>query len=151
MSAAVRKAVVDKLFFQSSSERQDILNESVVKTELVGLLEYLQAKGYYIEITAVTTDHHPDGYLSSQPGGAGTHQYGWAVDCWPLNSAKPGDYMDQTTHSFRQFLKDATGYPYTMQVGLGGAAFLQANMDVLCAYGFQDDGSDHVHLGTKPG
>ena len=142
MSDTTRNLVVSKLIFQKGIQRSDLLNASFTDSSLIAMLYYLvQLKGYHIEITAVRSDHHDDGQ------GPGLHAAGLAVDCWPLLDAHQGDYLDATTQAFRSFLTDVSKAPYYYDTGLGGSAFLPANM---IGNAFQDSAQDHVHCGVLP-
>ena len=141
----VAKACRAQLYSQTS----DLLDPNQTQTEIIALLDYLQKRGHRIELTAVRSDHHDDSDLSTPSFFFGTHAHGWAVDCWPLNSDKAGDYMDPGSHNFRQFLKDASTAPFLMQIGLAGAANTAANQQAAGITAFVDDGGDHVHLGTR--
>jgi len=138
-----RAALCDRLVFQNDTQRSDLMNVNLTQTTLISAGLFMLTKGYHIEITAVKTDHSNDSYL-----GYHCHYNGFCWDCWPLNSAQPGDYMDPTTHNFRQFLVDLTHAPFILQVGLAGTAYSAENMNSLGSLGFQDDGADHVHVGT---
>jgi hypothetical protein len=143
MSEQTRESLVSKLFFQDTDSKTDLLNPDLTSTNLIAILVSVLAAGYNLEITAVRTDHHPDGYL-----GVHSHQAGRAVDCWPLNSPKMGDYMDPNTSDFMMFLRDTKRINQVAQIGLGGSAFTTSNVAVLGSLGFQDNGADHVHIGT---
>jgi hypothetical protein len=143
MSMEVREELVSKLIFQDEDSKSDLLNPQLTDTELINVLMELLDEGHRIEITAVRTDHHPDGYL-----GVHSHQVGRAVDCWPLNSLTAGDYADENGMTFSLFLSDLRKDPLVAQVGLGGSAFTVGNMKVLGPLGFQDNGADHVHIGV---
>lgn len=149
MSQAVRESVVAKLIFQNESQRTDLLNESLTQTELIALLEYLTNKGHHLEITAVLTDHHDDSGLNPNPPHVGTHAHGWAIDCWPLNTPTPGDYVDSSTHEFRQFLIDAAQGPCLYQIGLTEDAYTTININAAGPTVFEDDGGSHCHLGVS--
>ncbi len=142
MSIESRQNLVSKLFFQDTDSKSDLLNPNLTSTYLISILEDLVNLGHFIEITAVRTDHHPDGYL-----GVHSHQAGRAVDCWPLNSPKAGDYASAEGMCMRMFLMDLKKDSLVAQVGLGGSAFTTGNMNLLGDLGFQDNGADHVHIG----
>lgn len=148
-SIETRQLLVAKLFFQTESQKKDLLNPSITQTELIARLMHLINEGYYFEITRVQSDHHDD------CEGHGCHHAGWAVDCWPLITAKAGDYLDASTGAFRAFLAACAKVPYLMQIGLGGSAWSTANVEATGlslndASVFEDDGQDHVHLGVRP-
>lgn len=142
MSLEARKSLCKGLFFQDLESKSDLLNPNLTSTYLISILVQILAKGHNLEITAVRTDHHPDGYL-----GVHSHQAGRAVDLWPLNSPKMGDYQDANSLDFMWFLRDLKRINEVAQVGLGGSAFTVSNMSVLGSLGFKDDGEDHVHVG----
>lgn len=143
MSEQARETLVSKLFFQDAESKSDLLDVNITSTNLIEMLVEVTSRGYHLEITAVRTDHHPDGYL-----GVHSHQAGRAVDCWPLNSPKMGDYMDPNCIDFLWFLRDTKRINQVAQIGLGGSAFTTSNMAVLGSLGFQDNGADHVHIGV---
>jgi len=143
-----RKDLVDDghLVFQRASQRSDLLDPNMIQTQVIAMLIYLtEHLGYDIEITALRSDHHDDSDLS--PNGVGTHAHGWGVDCWPLSDDNPGNYMVQDTHPFRQFLWDAAHGPFLLQIGLGGAAYNQGDIEAAGSTAFEDSASDHVHIG----
>jgi hypothetical protein len=142
VSIEARRSLVSKLFFQDSASKSDLQDPNLTDTDLIAVLTELLHHGHFIEITAVRTDHHPDGYL-----GPHSHQAGKAVDCWPLNSPKAGDYLDPNGMRFRQFLMDLMKEINAVQVGLGGTANTTGNMLLLGKKGFPDNGADHVHIG----
>ena len=147
MSQAARIALVAKLVFQDDSQKSDLLNEQLTSTNLIAALTSLVDAGHHIEVTAVRSDHHDDG------PGPGLHAGGYAVDCWPLADATPGNYLDPGTQAFRDFLAACAKAPDRMQVGLGGAAYSAANvaatgLSLDDASVFHDDDEDHVHLGV---
>jgi hypothetical protein len=145
MSLAMRQQVVSKLVFQDATQKSDLLDLNITNSGLIAMLHYLTCVlAYHFEVTAVKDDHHNDG------DGPGLHWSGNACDGWPLNSGKPGDYMDQTAPSFQRFLQDVANGPYYYDTGLGGSAYTSANMKAAGPAAFKDDGQDHVHIGTKP-
>lgn len=131
-------------FFQSASQWQDLLDAGKTQTWLIALLTDIVNKGHIIEFTAVKSDHHND-------SGLGTHCHfnGWCVDCWPLASATPGDYLDASDARFTKFCHDAGFDPHEYQEGLAGSAYTHDNVVAAGSGVFQDDGGDHVHLGAK--
>lgn len=143
MSIEARRSLVDRLFFQDSASKSDLLDPNLTNTNLIEVLTELLQHGHLIEITAVRTDHHPDGYL-----GPHSHQAGKAVDCWPLIRSKAGDYLDPNGMRFRQFLMDLMKEVNVVQAGLGGTANTKGNMILLGKKGFADNGADHVHIGV---
>jgi hypothetical protein len=149
-SSQTRQWVAARLFYQDSTQKSDILDPNKTQTELIAALQSLLKKGYHIELTAVNSDHHDDTNLNPTPPYCGVHAHGWAVDCWPLNSATPGDWVDASTHIFRQFLVDISKVPFYMQTGLvGDGADSAANFQAAGPGAFQDDGGAHIHIGTK--
>src|SRR5271155_3090431 len=143
MSLEARQSLVEKLIFQDESSKSDLLDPNLTDTNLIEVLIELEGLGHNIEITAVRTDHHPDGYL-----GKHSHQAGRAADCWPLLSPTAGDYANENGMAFNLFLEDLRKNSLIAQVGLGGSAFTVGNMRVLGSLGFQDNGADHVHIGV---
>lgn len=142
MSVEVRESLVKRLFFQDLASKSDLLDPNLTDTYLIEILTEILDRGYFLEITAVRTDHGPDGYL-----GVHSHQAGRAVDCWPLISAKQNDYLDEDSATFRTFLSTLTKIQDIAQVGLGGTANSTYNMSLLGSLGFVDNGQDHVHIG----
>jgi hypothetical protein len=143
---ATRLWVASRLVYQDTGpQKSDVLSISHgAQTELIAFLEYMLKRGHLLEATAIRSDHSCDGI------GVGYHYQGWAIDCWPLNSSNPGDYMDQFSHNFRQFLKDAIDGPFYFQTGLGGSANIEANQ-IAAGHGwFADNTEDHVHFGVRP-
>jgi hypothetical protein len=143
----MRERLVARLIFQRDSQRSDLLDPASTNTALIAALYALTEGGHHLEITAVRTDHHFDGE------GDGYHASGCAVDLWPLVDGTQGNYVSPETLAFRSFLQAVADVPYRMQVGLGGSAWTQANveatgLDLASASVFQDDGEDHVHLGV---
>lgn len=153
MSQEQRDALVASgaLFFQDGTQSTDLQNVDFTQTELIAALCFLVfERGWPIEITAVRSDHHDDSDLSAGPDFIGTHAHGWAVDCWPLNTRKAGDYIDATVGRFQRFLADVAESPFLYQIGLAGSSWTGTNQIAAGATVFQDDGADHVHIGVKP-
>jgi hypothetical protein len=157
MSAQVREALVasPRTVFQTElAMHRDLLDptDGGTRTELIALLAHLVFdKQWAIEFTAIRTGHHDDTGLNPTPPHAGTHAAGWAVDCWPLASTTPGDYLDAGDERFRAFLRDVAQAPYHMQTGLvGDGADSAENFAAAGPTAFQDDGSPHVHIGAQP-
>jgi hypothetical protein len=144
MSIAARVALCEKLVFQRPSQRTDLETVGVTQTQLIALLLDLTGKGHHIEITAVKSDHSDDGIL-----GEHSHYNGYCVDCWPLASATPGDYLDASDSRFQKFLRDAAASAWLYQIGLAGSAWTDANAAAAGPTAFHDDGADHVHLGAQ--
>lgn len=145
MSLEARKALVDSpnTFFQSESQREDLLNIKATKTGLIGLLTDLVSQGFFIEFTAIKSDHHDDSAL-----GLHCHFKGFCADCWPLASAKAGDYLDANDPRFQNFLRAAAKSAFLHQVGLAGSAYTEANAEAAGLTCFHDSGPDHIHLGA---
>ena len=151
MSIATRQWIVShpNTKFQNDSQKNDLLNSSATKTELIAFLQYMIQKKWIIEFTAICSDHHDDTPLcTAGPPYCGTHAKGWAVDCWPLNSPKAGDYIDAGDPRFQAFLSTAMHAPFYMQTGLGGSANSPINQIAAGADWFPDSEADHVHFGT---
>ena len=147
MSAQARESLVNSpsTFFQKDSQRSDLLDETITKTELIALLIYLVDNGYYLEFTAIKSDHRDDSAL-----GYHCHFNGFCADVWPLASQKAGDYIDASDVRFRLFLHDACVSPWLYQIGLvGDGADSAANFAAAGPTAFQDDGGPHVHLGAN--
>ena len=149
MSIEARQAIVQssRTFFQVDSQRSDLLDPNITQTQLIAFLTHILAQGWAIEFTAICSDHHDDSCLTSPPY-CGTHAKGWAVDCWPLNTPKAGDYMDAGDPHFQKFLSQAMNAPFYMQTGLGGSANTGANQVAAGGAWFPDSDADHVHFGT---
>jgi hypothetical protein len=143
MSIAERNLIIEKLVFQDSTQAADLADPDMTQSCLIAYLAYMIGLGWHIEITAVRSDHSNDAAL-----GEFCHQYGYCVDCWPLASATPGDYLDASSLRFQQFLADAAASPWCWQIGLAGEADTEANMKACGQKGFVDDGADHIHLGS---
>lgn len=150
MSTQARVQLVNsgRLIFQDESQKTDLLDPNKTQTEVVAMLVYL-IREFYIELTAVCSDHHDDSGLNPTPPHEGTHAGGWAFDCWPLNSRTPGDYIDQNSGHFRDFLGAIAQGPFYYQTGLAGEAYSEANMAAAGARAFQDSGADHIHIGVQ--
>jgi hypothetical protein len=148
MSLAVREKLVARLVFQDESQKSDLLDPNMTQTELIAMLGALAAI-WHIEVTAVRSDHHDDSGLNPTPPNYGTHAHGWAIDCWPLRSGTPGDYLDAGDPLFQRFLKDASGLHFLLQIGLAGSADTPINHAAAGETVFSDDGPDHVHISAK--
>lgn len=142
MSLQKRQEVVDRLFFQDEGSKSDLLDPNLTNTNLIAMLDHLHVMGFFMEVTAVRSDHHPDGYL-----GKHSHQAGNAIDLWPLKNREAGNYLDENSRDFQLFLHYAQADNLCFQVGLGGSANNAHNVAILGPKGFIDNGSDHVHLG----
>jgi hypothetical protein len=144
VSIAARAALCKALFFQADSQRSDLMDPTVTKTELVALLLGLTDLGWHIEITSVKTDHSDDSNL-----GLYCHANGYAADLWPLLTAQAGDYLDAGSSAFTKFLADLRASPWLYQIGLGGSAWSPGNAYTAGPSAFRDDGEDHVHVGAS--
>lgn len=145
MSQQARELLVNSghLIFQKPSQKTDLETVGVTQTGLIGLLLGLTNKGWYIELTAVKSDHGNDAGL-----GEHCHFNGYCADGWPLASATPGDYLDAHDPRFAQFLEDLSESPFLHQVGLAGSADCAADLRVAGPTAFEDEGADHIHLGA---
>jgi hypothetical protein len=144
MSEKAREALVNsgRLIFTDGTQKTDLLDPTKTQTELIAFLVHLTQYGWF-QVTAVRTDHSDDSAL-----GVDCHANGYCIDGWPLETESPGDFLDPDSDLFTGFLKKALGSPFLLNIGLGGSAYTEKNMVTLAGYGFQDDGQDHVHLGT---
>ena len=162
-SQNLRQELVGRLIFQDeATQAGDLLLAAPsphatfagTQPQLVSYLLSLLDAGHYIEITAVQTGHHNDGYKG--------HAGGYAVDCWPLASPNPGDYLAATDPRFARFLEDAAASKFRYQIGLVGDGADSAENFALAISAaqtggnyeagvtvFQDDGGPHVHLGAN--
>lgn len=134
-----------RTIFQRDSQRSDLLDPNMTSSGLIVALQWLVlARGYILEFTAIRTDHHDDSAL-----GPFAHWQARAVDFWTLNSCNAGDYVDPTTHAFRQFLVDLYRAPGHAQTGLAGSANTEACRRAAGPNYFPDSGADHVHFGVR--
>jgi hypothetical protein len=154
MSLEARSKLVDSpnTVFTHDSQRTDLLDPAKTNTDLVALLLELVAKGHIIGFTAIHSDHHDDSGLAPGPLHVGTHQGGaqggYAADCWPMASKKPGDFLDANDSRFVAFCHDVGIGSFEFQRGLAGSALTH---DAITAAGrgfFQDSGGDHIHIGV---
>jgi hypothetical protein len=146
MSLQARQWVVNHPhthFSSPTSQHADLLNESATKTELIQLLTDLLNKGHIIYFTAIKSDHHDDSGL-----GLHCHYNGYAVDCWPMKSDIPADWLDASDPKFLEFLKDIGIDTEHYQTGLAGSAYTHEAVTAAGHGVFQDDGGDHVHCGV---
>lgn len=145
MSLETREALINSghLFPQNPSQFNDLLDDTKTQTTLIAFLQHMVEGGFYIELTSVKSDHSDDSDL-----GEFCHFNGFCVDCWPLNTPKAGDYMDENIPRFQSFLEYAAKAPYFYQTGLGGAADTPANRIAAGPTVFNDNDEDHVHFGT---
>jgi hypothetical protein len=146
VSIEAREALVDspQTIFQRDSQRSDLLDPTITQTGLIALLADLISKGWFIEFTAVKTDHHDDSAL-----GLYCHFNGFCADCWPLASANAGDYLDATDPRFVAFCADIAIAIDLFQVGLAGTAWTPKAIAAAGPTCFHDDGADHVHLSAR--
>ncbi len=150
MSIGARIALVRPgggLVFQAASQRTDLINPLMTQTQMIAGLQWLVAKGHILAVTAVRSDHHDDSYLS--PDGVGTHARGYAIDCWPLQSKKMGDWVPVAGPEIETFLRDARLMPYIMQIGLTADCYSSANIAAAGPSVYLDDGGPHAHLGFR--
>lgn len=133
------------LIFRSDQQKTDLLNPGIT---CYGLVLYLTDlcinKGYYIEVTAIKSDHSNDSSL-----GVHCHFFGWCIDCWPLNSATEGNYMLPDSPEMLKFLHDAGVDVNRWQIGEAGTAWTHAEAIAAGSSVFHDDGADHIHLGAR--
>ncbi|HEY6288098.1 MAG TPA: hypothetical protein VIW48_01510 [Nitrospiraceae bacterium] len=57
--------------------------------------------------------------------------------------------MDAEDPQFQHFLRLAAAGPHLYQIGLSGSAYTALNVVAVGPAWFQDDGGDHIHLGTR--
>jgi hypothetical protein len=155
LSIEARRALVNSpnTIFLHDSQRNDLLDPAKTNTDLIAVLGDLVAKGHIIGFTAIHSDHHDDSGLAPGPLHVGTHQGGaqggYAADCWPMASTKPGDFLDARDPRFVTFCRDVGIEPFEFQRGLAGSALTH---DAITAAGrgfFQDSGGDHIHIGVR--
>jgi hypothetical protein len=145
MNTQRRYEICNRLVFQNPVQKFDLLNPAKTTDALLGgLYQLVITEGRHIEITAVRSDHHDDSCL-----GPLAHACGHAIDFWPLNSNKPGDYIDGSCELFSTFLNALTHLPHVRQIGLAGSAFTAENLLILGPLGFVDGGADHIHFGAS--
>lgn len=155
MSIEARKKLVNSAntYFQHESQKSDLLNVNMTRTELIALALELIEKGHIIEFTAVRSDHRDDSSL-----GPASHARGAAFDCWPLVSHEAGKYADAVSPQMSRFLHDALTSKWTAQVGIS-VGDDKTTSDVLASISyvtfpedghlFPDQGGDHIHLGAQ--
>lgn len=150
MSVQARQSIADShnIVFRSFQQRNDILVG--VQTQLIDLLQYLVGHGALFVVTALKSDHSDDtSKCKSGPPYSGTHAHGWSVDCWPLALPQDGKYLDPADPQMQHFLRLVAGAPHLLQIGLGGSAVTPLNILAAGPTYFEDDGDDHVHIGTQ--
>jgi hypothetical protein len=150
LSVAAREALAQSpsIVYRTPQQRDDIVNLAGVKTQLVAFMRYLVDSGFFLEVTALKSDHHDDLELNPTPPHCGTHAGGWAIDCWPLTQSEEGAYLDAEDARFQFFLEVAKSGPWLYQIGLAGAADTQVNFLAAGEFYFADDGADHIHFGV---
>lgn len=132
-------------FFQNSTQLTDLLDDKITQTGLIALfVDLIDTHGFYIEFTAVKSDHHDDSAL-----GEHCHFNGYCADVWPLKSPVAGDYLDAADPLFKKFIEAVAASEWLYQVGLAGTAWISQNAVAGGDTVFHDDGPDHVHLGAK--
>lgn len=151
MSSQVREQIAESphIIFRSEQQRDDIVNLRGVQTQIIALLQHLVDKGAIIEVTALKSDHRDDTERNPVPPHIGTHASGWAIDCWPLARVEQGAYLDAEDEQFQHFLELVSGAPWLHQIGLAGTAWNPLNVAAAGETVFQDEGDDHVHIGTR--
>jgi hypothetical protein len=142
-SIQARAQLCAQLVFQRDSQRSDLMDGAITRTELVALLLELLGEGHCLEITAVRSDHSDDSAL-----GEHSHANGYCADVWPLASRTAGDYLDAGDSRFQRFLADVAKSHWLYQVGLAGTARTFGNLSAAGITAFADTGADHVHLGS---
>jgi hypothetical protein len=150
MSLQVRQALVASPLTRFSSVnpstspdamRNDLLDPTKTNTFLIALLvEVILTHNIPFEFTMIRTGHGNDG-----PHG---HFGGFAVDGWPLDSPAEGDFTDAGSPAMRNLLVTAAKSHWLRQIGLGGHADTPANMMLAGPTAFQDNNTDHIHLGS---
>ena len=134
----------------SPTQRADLLDSGWTDSGLVAFLLDIKNAGFYFEVTSVRRDHPSvDGPNGHNPGGRG-------VDGWPLNTPTHGDYMPATSPHFADFLEAAAASAWRFQIGLGGSSDTPANLAAIggqaavdAGTAFQDNATEHVHLGSR--
>jgi hypothetical protein len=149
MSMQARLSLVnsDHTIF-TPKQRADFLDLSKTSTNLVAFLLEMIGKGHIIQFTAVRSDHRDDLHLNPTPPHSGTHEAGFAADCWPLTEFVADKWVSARAPEMQEFLRDAARSPWLKQIGLAGDA--DNFLDEIAAGGtwFPDDGADHIHLGV---
>lgn len=151
MTLQAREQLVNsgRLIFTKDTQKQDLLDPRVTRTELIALLANVVLLGnQWFQVTAVYSDHHDDTALGAPPLYDGTHFHGWAMDGWPNASGALDDFLDARDPRFGDFLRLLPKAPYYFQTGLAGSAWTNHNRTVAGGGVFHDDGADHVHIGA---
>ena len=140
MSMQARIKLVHRLVFQDEVADTDLLNPLKTDTSLIALLLDV-TKIHRLEITAVRSDHRDD-------GGGHSHSNGYAADCWPIYH-DAGSYYPAEGISMDDFLSVCRRSIWLYQIGLGGEAFTNRNLMAAGPTAFEDNGQDHIHLGSE--
>jgi hypothetical protein len=151
MSLEVRQWIVahPNALFRTQLQRDDILDETKIHTNVIAIIQALLNKNHIIEFTALCSDHHDDSYLNP-PTGAHTHAGHDAFDCWFNSGATLGNYLDASDYRFQQALKDTAALTSLLyQIGLAGEANILCDRQAAGSTEFTDDGGDHVHIGAQ--
>jgi hypothetical protein len=146
MSMDARLEIVESpLNVLTSSQRCDLLDPAKTNSELIALIQYLNAGGFTIGFTAINSDHHYDGPTE--------HSAGLAFDGWPKNLATGGGWLDDIA----PYLAHLGKFPRLRNVGLAGSAYTPGNLKALgllwtpypenppFPVAFHDNGGDHIH------
>jgi hypothetical protein len=139
VSLTTRQELVAAVQCANPSDISDLLNPQKTNTYLIALLSDLKGRcGHPLLITAVNTDHHPDG------NGHG-HSKGWAADLWNGDYGKVGD------DKVFDIIKALVVNPYCWTIGLAGKAqqYAEASHSLVTDKRqiiFLDEGLDHVHV-----
>jgi hypothetical protein len=144
MSILARQTLVydrGDVFFQRQSQRLDLLNPALTRTELIALFTYIADMGVPIEFTAIRSDHSDDSAL-----GPHSHANGAAADFWFLTHREPGAWLDAGSPLFRSYLRIIARSQWCEGIGLGGSANTPENMAACNGKGFPDDKQDHIHV-----
>lgn len=157
MSLIERQHIVDdgRVLFQNPTvQRLDLIDPMKTDSNLIALLQHIVDGGFYVELTAVRSDHHDDGRTE--------HAGGLAFDGWPTNTTLEGDWMDQGSQRFREYLAHVAAFPGIRNIGLAGSAYTDLNIkatgleltnapemaETSCV--FEDSGADHIHHDVHP-
>jgi hypothetical protein len=142
-----REALVNSghIFFDSSQApngESDLLNGSKTQDALIAVLQWLVAGGWHFEVTSVNTDHGYDGNL----GNLCHNPCGLAIDGGLLDGPNPGNYVDPSTQTFRDFGAYMAQSPHLQGTGLGGNYYSAANAAAFGSNTFQDNSQPHIHF-----
>ncbi len=151
MSIETRHLVVNSAntYFQRSSQKANLLDAKIVRTETIAMILELIQKGHIIEFTSIWSDHHNDSNL-----GRFSHFNGAAFDMWPLKSHHAGDYADVLGPQMGTLIRDIMASRWLAQCGFAGAADCD-ELKAIAGYVdypengrlFRDSGGDHIHVG----